>query len=297
MGAVAQARAMLVLTMLFWSGNAIAGKLAVGEVSPFLLTWCRWTIAAAILLVIARRHLARDWPAIRRRPVYLALMGGLGFTAFNGLLYYGLLTTTAINATIIQASMPMIIFALNLVLYRTGIRPLQLIGYALTLVGVAVAAGRGDLSGLLGLELVQGDLLIMLASVLYAAYSVALRQKPALHWLSFLAVLVTIGAIASVPFVLAEAANGGLIPPRGMLAWGIIAYTAIFPSILAQAFFIRGAEVLGSNTAGLFLNLVPVMGAILSVLLLGERFHLFHATALVLVLGGIALAQRRGLPA
>jgi drug/metabolite transporter (DMT)-like permease len=292
-GAVAQARLMLVLTTLFWGGNAVAGKFAVGEVSPFVLTFLRWALAAALVALLARPHLRRDWPIIRKRLPYLAAMGAMGFTVFAGLLYYGLVTTTAINATIIQAAMPMFIFVLNFVIFRTATTKLQALGYSLTLLGVALAAGRGDLSGLLALDFDRGDLLIILAAVTYAGYSVALREKPVMHWLSFLTVLFVTGALASLPFVAFEMAAGAAIWPRTPTAWTVIAFVTIFPSLLAQAFFIRGNEVLGSNAAGLFLNLIPIMGALLSIMLLGERFQLFHAASLALVLGGIALAQRR----
>ena len=144
----AQAWLMLVLTTLFWGGNAVAGKLAVGEVSPMLLTWLRWTLAALLMLVVARHHLRQDWPVIRRRLPYLAMMGALGFTGFSGLLYSGLIRTTAINATIIQAGMPMFIFVLNLVIFRTASRPLQLVGYTITLVGVATRCRPGRPVGL-----------------------------------------------------------------------------------------------------------------------------------------------------
>ncbi len=291
--AAAQARVLLVLTMVFWGGNAVAGKFAVGEVSPFLLSWFRWTIAAVVLGALAWPRLIRDWPTIRARLPYLVAMGSIGFTVFNGMLYYALISTTAINATIIQAAMPMFIFALNFAIYRTTATPLQIAGYTLTLAGVAVAAGRGDLLELAGLDFNRGDLLMIVATVIYAGYSVALRQKPRVHWLSFVAMLVAIGSVASLPFVALEAASGTLIWPRTTLAWTVVAYAAIFPSILAQAFFIRGIEVLGSNAGGLYLNLMPIMGALLSVALLGEHFHLFHAVALALVLGGIAVAQRR----
>ena len=284
---------MLVLTMAFWGGNAVAGRFAVGEVSPFVLTFLRWTLAALIVVGFAWPHLRRDWSTIKLNLRYLGAMGALGFGVFAGLLYLGLVTTTAINATIIQAAMPMFIFALNYAFFRTAASPLQFIGYALTLVGVALAAGQGDLLGLVALELDRGDLFVILAAIVYAGYSVALRQKPQIHWLSFLFVLFVAGALASIPFVVAETLIGRASWPTSTTGWTVLAFVTLFPSLLAQAFFIRGNEVLGSNAAGLFLNLIPIMGAIFSVALLGERFQLFHAASLALVLGGIALAQRR----
>jgi drug/metabolite transporter (DMT)-like permease len=291
--AVIQARVMLVVTTAFWGGNAVAGRFAVGDVSPFVLTFLRWTLAALIVLTFAWQHLKRDWPTIRAHLPYLGGMGAMGFGVFAGLLYLGLVSTTAINATIIQAAMPMFIFALNFAVFRTATTPLQIIGYALTLLGVAVAAGRGDLLGVFALEFNRGDLFVILASVVYAGYSVSLRQKPQMHWLSFLCILFAAGALASIPFVVVETLTGRAIWPSSTTAWIVLAYVTLLPSLVAQALFIRANEVLGSNAAGLFLNLIPIMGAIFSVALLGERFHLFHAMALALVLGGIALAQRR----
>jgi len=289
----AQAWLMLVLTTLFWSGNAIAGKFAVGEVSPMLLTWLRWTLAASLMLVVARHHLRHDWAAMKKHLPYLAMMGALGFTGFSGLLYSGLIRTTAINATIIQAGMPMFIFVLNLVIFRTASRPLQLIGYTTTLVGVAIAAGQGDLFALASLGINDGDLMIIAAAIIYASYSVALRSKPQVHWQSLLAALLTAASLAALPLAIIEARTTTFIWPDSRTAWTVDAYTTIFPSLLAQAFFIRANEIIGSNAAGLFLNLIPIMGALLAVALLGEQFHLYHALSLVLVLGGIALAQRQ----
>jgi drug/metabolite transporter (DMT)-like permease len=83
-----------------------------------------------------------------------------------------------------------------------------------------------------------------------------------------------------------------LIWPTTWTSWAVILYTTIFPSVIGQALFIRGIELIGGNAAGLFVNLVPIFGAILAVLLLGESFQLYHALALALVLGGIMFAQR-----
>ncbi|MCB1511276.1 MAG: DMT family transporter [Hyphomicrobiaceae bacterium] len=282
---------LLVLTTLFWGGNAIAGKLAVGVVSPFILTVLRWLLATAILVVIARPHLRRDWPVIRKNLWFLLLLGGLGFSAFNGALYTALKYTTAINVTILQAGMPMVIFALNFVIFRTITHPAQAFGYFITLLGVLITAARGDWRELANLAFNFGDLLMLGAIVVYGGYSVALRNKPQMHWLSFLTVLAAAALIAALPMAAFEIATDTAIWPTGPGAWAIVIYTTVFPSILAQGFFIRGNELLGGNAAGLFLNLVPIFGALLSVLILGEDFRAYHGVALVMVIGGILIAQ------
>jgi len=287
----ANAPLVLTLTMLFWGGNAVAGKFAVGEVSPMMLTAIRWLLSAAVLLVFAWGHLRRDWPVIRRNLPYLCLLGVFGFAVFNVTLYSALQYTTAINVTILQAAMPMIIFALNFLVFRTAVHWAQALGYTVTLVGVLLTAAQGDLATLAELALNRGDVLMLIATVIYGCYSVALRSRPNIHWMSFLAVLVSAAAVASTAMATIEIADGSVVWPTSMTAWTVILYTALFPSLLGQAFFARGVELIGSNRASLFLNLVPIFGAILAVILLGEDFAFYHGLALVLVIGGITIAQ------
>ncbi|MGI9510680.1 MAG: DMT family transporter [Geminicoccaceae bacterium] len=282
---------LLLITMVFWAGNAVAGRFAVGEVSPLVLTWLRWTLGAMVLVAIARHHLRKDWQRLKLQWRYIAFMGAAGFAIFNALLYSSLVHTTALNATIVQAGMPMIIFALNFLIFKTATRRLQIFGYFVTLIGVLVAASHGQLGQLLGLDVNRGDMIMVLAVIVYSSYSVALRAKPDVHWLSFLTALFVTAAIISLPLAIYEANTEALIWPTSTTGFSVVVYTAIFPSIIGQALFIRAVELIGGNAAGMFVNLVPIFGAILAVLLLGEVFEIFHAVALALVLGGIMVAQ------
>jgi len=283
---------LLLLCPVFWGGNAVAGKLAVGHVSPFLLTSMRWAGAVAIVIAFALPHLKRDLPAIRHRLAFLAMLGATGFTLFNVLLYSSLAYTTAINVAIIQASMPLVVFLLNFLLFGQRATSLQMAGFALTLVGVVIIASGGSLEILTSLAFNFGDVLILIATFAYGVYSVLLRQKPDMHWLSFITILGTSAFAASLPFSAYEVATGTAIWPD-LLGWGIVFFTAVFPSILSQVFWMRGLELVGSNNGGIFMNLIPVFGAMLAIAILGERFHLYHAIALVLVIGGVWLSQRR----
>ena len=119
----------------------------------------------------------------------------------------------------------------------------------------------------------------------------ALRFKPSVHWLSLLFAMALSALLAATPFFVVEVLQGSFAAPtpRG---WLIILYTGVFPSLLAQLFFLRGVELIGSNRAGLFINLVPIFGALLAVVILGEDFQSYHLLGLVLVLGGITVAER-----
>ena len=282
---------LLTLTATMWAGNAIAGKLAVGHISPFLLTSARWTAAFLILLSFAGPVLRRDWKAISRHWPFLALLGVIGFTAFNNLLYLALNHTTAINVSILQAAMPLFVFVFNFVLFRIRSTRLQILGFGLTLVGVVLTATKGNPFRLTGQEVNIGDLIMLMAVCAYGLYSTALIRKPQLHWLSFITVLAFFAMLGSVPFAIWEVTSGNVLWPdtQGLL---VALYTALLPAILAQLMWIRGLELIGSNRGGVFINLVPIFAAFMAVFILGEAFRFYHAIALLLVIGGVWMSQQ-----
>ena len=282
---------VLLIATFCWGGNAVAGKLAAGEVSPMLLTLFRWGIASCILFPLAKKQLLVDWPVIRKNLVYFALMGFIGFTTFNILLYTALTHTSALNVTIEQAAMPLFIFFINFIIFRSKPFLIQIIGYIITLIGVVAVVTQGDFSRLVALDFNIGDIIMMAAAFCYAGFTVALRSKPDVHWLSFLIVLTTFAALSAVPYALYEASTPKFIFPSTPLAWGIILFAATLPSIAAQACYIRGNELLGANNAALFLNAVPVFGALLAVAVLDEAFLWYHIVGMLFVMGGIMLAQ------
>jgi drug/metabolite transporter (DMT)-like permease len=284
---------LLLLTMLFWGGNAVAGKLAVGHLSPMLLTTIRWGMATALLVPIATGRLRAEWPLVRPHLAYLAALGAVGFSLFNALMYSALTFTSAINVSIEQAGMPMVIFLINFVLFSMKVSWAQILGLVFSVVGIALTASHGELARLAALDVNLGDGLMMVAVVIYGGYTVAVRYKPAISWQSMMLVLSASAFVTSLPFTAWEIATDRVVWPDAF-GWGIGAFTAIFPSVLAQAFYIRGVELIGSNRAGLFINLVPIFGTLLAILFLGEDFHLYHALAIVLVLGGIWLAEHSG---
>ncbi len=283
---------LLTLCAMIWGGNAIAGKLAVGHVSPAMLTSLRWIFAVLVILPFALPHLKRELPQIKKHFPFLFLLGSVGFALFNNIMYLALNYTSAINIGIEQASMPLVVFLLNFALFRIKTNYLQLIGFFLTLLGVVITITKGNPLGIFNQTTNFGDLIMLVAVAAYAGYSVALKNKPELHWLSFVAVLGFSALITSAFFTSLEYYRGSLILPDWHAA-GVIAYIAIFPSLVAQLFWIRGLELIGSNRGGVFINFIPVFGSAFAVILLGEQFHFFHAISICLVICGVALTQRK----
>lgn len=284
---------LLMLTTLFWGGNSVAGKLAVGHISPMVLTTARWAFALVIIAALGWRNVRRDWPLIRRHAPMLLLLGTLGFTLFNVALYNALVYTTAINTAVEQAGIPMLIFLFSFLLFRTRVTWAQVAGVVLSVAGVVLTASHGEPVRLLEMDINFGDLLMLGGIMVYSIYTVLVRLKPQIHWQSLMTALTAAALVTSLPFLWAEQARGDLILPDRM-GWTILVYVVIFPSILSQIFFIRSIELIGPNRAGLFVNLVPIFGTLLSLLVLGEAIHLYHAIALALVFAGIWLAETSG---
>jgi drug/metabolite transporter (DMT)-like permease len=286
---------VLLLAPLFWGGNTIAGKLAVGHVDPATLTLCRFIGAVLVTLPIAWPHIRRDWPVVRDKIWLLLLLGGVGYAVFNLLLYPAPYYTSVVNVSMEQAAIPVLVMLGNFIIFGVRAGPLQIIGVILTILGVAVVATHGDLTRILSLEVNQGDALVVAAAVVYAGYSLALRYKPDTHWLTFLGFTLMGALLVSVLNQLLFAGGPILFAERvsevTTQGWLVIAFTATFPAILAQLAFAVSVVRVGPNRASLFINLIPVFGTLMSVLFLGEVMQGFHYTAWVLIIIGIVMAE------
>lgn len=281
---------LLAVTALMWGGNAVASRLAIGEISPMVLTCLRWLGVCLVLPVLYRKEILAHAAMLKRHAFMIVVLALLGFTAFNALMYIAAYSTTAINIGIIQGSIPMMVLLGALLVFRTPITPLQVIGVAVTMLGVFVIATKGDVSVLQTLSFNYGDMLMLIASLLYAIYTLALRNRPPLPPLVFFTALAAAAFLWSIGLLVWEIQAGRVVWPS-LKGFFILIYVTLGPSMFAQIFFMRGVELIGPGRAGIFVNLVPVFGSVLAVLLLGETFAWYHGLAMVLVLGGIALAE------
>lgn len=287
-----EAYLLLSLTSLFWSGNVVLGRFVAAYIPPITLSVIRWSGAFVILLPFAARHLARDWPLIRRHAGLLTLLALTGFSAYNTMAYYGLHFTTAINGLLLQSVAPLFVAVWSFVLFRDRLSVRQAIGILLSLAGVVVIVCRGSLEILLAIAFNRGDLWFVVALLVYAFYAAMLRVRPPIHPLSFLAVGMGGGALLLLPAMALEIAAGQSMVFDYVTALSLL-YVCIFPSLLGYLFLNRGIELVGANRAAPFIHLVPVFGSVLAIALLGEHLQFFHAVGYLLVLAGITLATRR----
>ena len=255
-----------------------------------LLVTLRWIGTVTLLLIVAHRNVAEDWEILNKNRVFLIVMGMLGLTVFNALFYAAAYTTSALNIGIIQGSIPVFVLLGAFMMYQSKVGVFQVLGIAITLVGVLIVTSNGSLDRLLGLSFQRGDLLMVIACILYAGYSIGLQRCPKANHLSLFAMFAFGALLASLPLVFIEAITGNLFwpTPRG---WIIIGLITLFPSFIAHLVYIKGVSIIGASRAGIFFNLVPIFAALIAVLFLGEKFVLYHAIALALILGGIAISE------
>ena len=281
---------LLFLATLGWGSNTIASRLAVGEVSPMLLIFFRWGIVVVILLSLYWRQMIDEWPVIRPRLKWLLIMGGCGLSLFNAFFYIAAHSTTAVNLGIIQSTMPGMILLGSFMYFGDRINRLQFSGLLLTLLGVIVIVTQGSLEKLMQLTFNHGDLLMIFACSFYAMYTVGLKSRPKISGMVMLAYFSVAAFLMTIPLMIFESFIYGTVMP-GVKGFAIVFYIAMVPSFLSQIFFMRGVDLIGPGSAGLYANLVPIFSAIMAVLLLSEEFALFHLAAMLLVFGGIGLFE------
>ena len=281
---------LVILTALFWAGNAIAGQIALDDVSPSLLSFLRWFILLILLWTLYWKDIKGAWPDLKGRWLYLTLMGGLGLAGFNLVFYKAAHYTTAVNIGILQGSIPLIVLLAAYLIYQSRITIVQLVGVLVGLVGVIMVATGGVPSTVKDIQFNRGDLMMAAACVLYAGYTVGLKSRPAVSGLVVFSALCLPAALFSLPFAIFEILSGDVLMPTET-GWYVIAYVVFLPSFLAQLFYLRSVDLVGPGRTGMFVNLTPVFAACLAVLLLNESFQLYHSGALLLVLGGLWLSK------
>lgn len=283
---------LLTLTPLFWAGNSVAGRFAAGQIPPVTLSFIRWTTALLIVLPFAWTGLVHDWPAIRRRLGTMVLLSFTGIGIFNVLQYWALEYTQALNALLMQSSVPLFIAAWSLLLLGIRLTWAQAAGIAISLCGVFVILLRGDLGTLASITLNKGDIIFLFALAIFGFYSTLSAKRPDIDHLSFLTFTFGCGALCLIPFLIWELMARPVmqITPSNL---AVLAYVAIFPSILAYLCFNRGVQLIGANRAAPFFHLIPVFGSAMAIVFLGEKPELFHLAGYALVLTGVLIAARK----
>lgn len=276
----------LILANLFWAGNYVFGKYVVDEMSPLQMTFTRWMIAIFLLFPIAHWIERPDWKKVWRQWKILLVMGVLGIISYNFFLYWALEYTTSMNAALVNSMNPAVIVLFSSLLLKEKISLKNGIGLMISLLGVLLVLTKGHLQQILHLEYNKGDLLMIVTILIWTFYSIIGKKLKSIPPISATAVSVLLGLVSLLPFVIFSDFNYNLSTPAivGMM------YIAIFPSVGSFIFWNSALRHINASQAGIYLNLITVFTAFLS-LLLGQPITIVQMIGGILVFIGVYLSS------
>lgn len=286
----------LILASLFWAGNALVARAFHQAIPPMSLAFWRWVLALLILLPFIAVPLWLQRKLLLAQWWRLLVLSALAIAGYSALLYSAAQTTTAINMTLLNTCLPLVLFLGAGFMLGEWPERRAWWGMALAAAGLLVIISQGQWRSLIELQFTHGDLVILLSIADWALYSLLLRrwsaQLAAISGLQLLGVLMALGIPMLLPFYLLELARGQvfLLSATNLAA---IAYTAVFASLFAYLAWNFGIKVLGASRVALSNYLMPVFAAILSWWLLGEALQGFHWTGAALIFSGLLLANSK----
>jgi drug/metabolite transporter (DMT)-like permease len=290
------AYAALIVTTALWGSNGVVSRALMDVMPPVLMGVGRWIVVFLLLLPVVwseRRaifvSLKRDWKVL----VPLALLGSAPQSA---LVYSGLAHSTAVNLGVLNSATPVLIILISWGWYGRRPRALEDLGLAVSLCGVLLILARGDMRVLLGLEFNPGDLVMLGAIVIWAVYTLRLKDRPqSLSLYAFMFTLSLLGTVMALPLAAIEWAHTPALA-FGMREWLGLLYIGALPTLVSGLFYSHGVEHVGAVRAGILIHLMPVFSSIFAVSFIGEQLHLYHAAGFVLVAGGAMLGCIRPEP-
>ncbi|MGA1933531.1 DMT family transporter [Arcobacter sp. YIC-464] len=282
---------LLVLAVLFWSGNFVFGRLVSSSIEPTELSFYRWFFVLVLLLPYIFINIKRLFKALSKDFLILLLLGAFGVAGFNTFLYYGLQTTTAINALLINSAIPIMIVVLSGIILKTSIKFIQVLGIIISTIGVIYLILKGEYQTLQTLEFSRGDLWILLAGFVWSVYSICLKFMPKdIKAFDFLAITTFIGTLILAVVFFYQGYTFSIDFVDNSSVFYSLIYMVIFPSILSFYFWNISTVQVGANKAGQFAHLMPIFGAVLAYIFLKEKLELYHLVGVLLIGLGIYLS-------
>lgn len=282
---------MLIVVMACWAGGVVVARSVHDLVPPIGFSFWRWFTASILLTPIIVTRMAREWPVIRRRIGYFALLG-LFMAGASTILMWAVQYTTATNVALVSATQPIVTAIAAWILLKERLTRLQTAGVAAALSGIVVMVARLDLNVILELSFNPGDFLVVLAVVLYALYSVNLHK-----WVAgvspFMMMYMTcvFGTIIILPFYLAESSLMQTVP-FDIRVTAAVLFMAVVPTLIATTMWNVSVGEVGANKASVFINLLPIFGTLLAVAFLNEQLHIYHLIGGVLVCAGVTMVVK-----
>ena len=285
---------VMILPPLFWAGNFVVGRAVSDQHAPIGLSFWRWFLASLILLPFVVKPIWQQRQIIKQHFWQIFLLAVLSISAFNSFAYIALQTTTATNATLLNSFIPIFILIISGFFLKENISKIQILGVLVSLGGVFVILTRLDKTIISNLEVNQGDLWMLVATLDWALYSILLKylRPKDLNPMPFLGIMMIIGTLILIPVLALNPFN------EAPITWNTemikaLAYIAIFPSIVSYLAWNYGIQKLGPSLGGQFIHLMPLFGALMAVVFLGEEIQLYHLVGGMCIALGLWLSMQK----
>ena len=285
---------LLFLTTLFWSGNFIVGKAAsIYEIPPFSLNFYRWLFAWLILFPFTYKEIIKKKNYVLKNLGFFIVLGITSITIFNSIVYYSLNFTQVISGVLMISTIPVMIIFISSLLKIEKTNIFQIIGVILSLTGVLFIITKADIEILKTLNFNKGDITMVVAMFSWATYSALLKKKKyELSQISLLEVVITFGLVFLIPIYFIEM-NMGYLIKLGKPFYLTLTYVVLFPGLCSFFFWIKGISIIGANRSGIFLHLMPIFGAVMAMIIFGEKFMFYHFLGAIFIFSGIILSNRK----
>jgi drug/metabolite transporter (DMT)-like permease len=283
---------LAVTATVIWGGNFFIARAFNDDIPPVGLAFWRWTIAIITVAPFALRSTIAEWKLVQKNLPYLAVSALSGVTAVNTLIYIAGHTTQAINLSLIAAASPVFVVLMSRIFYGDRISLTRAAGIAVVLVGVVLLVARGSLERLLSISFAIGDLYMLLAAIIFASYTMLVKQKPAaMNMKTFILCIFSLGWLFLTPFYLLESSIDRPVVFTPAIAIALL-YIGIPASVMAFFAWNQAIVLIGPSRAALIYYLIPVFSGIAAWIFLGEAIELLHIFSMLLIVCGILITNR-----
>lgn len=279
---------ILVFVMLIWGSSFTVTKLVVSAGSPLVSATLRNIIACIALLpfyIVRRRKVQQPLPYKK-----LILMGLAGTTFYYFFFNTGMKYIAASTGAMIEGLVPVAIAIPAALILKEQLSKKMIAGIILSVTGVILIGFVGTAQK--SANTLLGSSLIVCAICLWSTYTLLSRSVKDSDTVLVTTASMFIGTILSIPLALIEINNSG-IPDMHWQTWAGNIYLGVFASAIAYFLYNRSLESLPAAQVGNFLNLIPVIGALIAFIFLKDTFTWLQAAGGVLVLAGIWLSSKR----
>lgn len=280
-----------IIAIAIWAGNFVISRGLSTSYAPSVIAFCRWTLALIIMFPIAYKYVKKDWKLLMKQKWLIVACGFTGTGVYNLLCYWAGRTTSATNLSLIATSSPIFTILIMRILFKEKITPLRVFGVILAILGVAFLIVKGDISVLMSLDFATGDILILIATLLWSIYTILNKYKdPNISTWSFVFAGFVVAFAVTLPFFIGHCAMYGF-PQFDRVGVGCFFYLAIGCCIISFTLWNKAVILLGATNASIIYNTISVFSCVIAFIVLGEPILPVQIIAIIVIFAGVTIAQ------